>query len=275
VDEERANALTGKRVVVTRAAEQSEALVQALKEKGAVAVLAPLVTFGPAEEPGLVDEVIRGIGRYDWVLVTSQNAVRALQERCEALGIMLGRSARNVRIAAVGPGTAEAAEHAGLKVEYVARRHQGVALAEELGEKIKGKRVLLPRSDRANPELVKKLEEAGAKVKEVVAYKTLRPDEGKLGRTGQLLRDGADAVLFFSPSAVHHLQEILGNGEFVELSKRAVFAAIGPVTQEALRKGKVERVLMARDATVGAVVTALEEYFSGRGGKLPMGAKTE
>jgi uroporphyrinogen-III synthase len=275
VDEERANALTGKRVLVTRAAEQSEALVQALKEKGAVAVVAPMVAFGPADEAGLVDEAIRGIGRYDWMLVTSQNTVRALQERCEALGIMLGQSARNVRIAAVGPGTAEAAEHAGLKVEYVARRHQGAALAEELGEKIKGKRVLLPRSDRANPDLVRKLEEAGVKVKEVVAYKTLRPEEGKLGRTGQLLRDGADAVLFFSPSAVHHLQEILGNGEFVELSKRAVFAAIGPVTREALRKGKVERVLMARDATVGAVVTALEEYFSGSGGKLPIGAKTE
>lgn len=273
MDERRTNALAGKRVVVTRAAEQSEALVQALKEQGAVPVLAPMVAFAPPDEPGLLDEAIRGVGQCDWMLLTSQNAVRALQERCEALGIMLGPSMRNVRIAAVGAGTAEAAEHAGLSVEYVATRHQGTALAEELGEKIKGKKVLLPRSDRANPDLLKKLEDAGAKVKEVVAYKTLRPDEVTLRRTEQLLRGDADAVLFFSPSAVHHLLETLGDSKFVELSKRAVFTAIGPVTQQALRKARIERVLTARDATVGAVVTELVEYFSASAAKLPIGAK--
>jgi uroporphyrinogen-III synthase len=273
VDERRANALAGKRVVVTRAVEQSEALVQALKEQGAVPVLAPMVAFAPPDEPGLVDEAIREMGQYDWVLLTSQNAVRALQERCAALGIMLGPNMRNVRIAAVGVGTAEAAEHAGLNVHYVATRHQGTAMAEELKERIKEKKVLLPRSDRANPDLVTKLEEVGAKVKEVVAYKTLRPDEGTLERMERLLRGGADAVLFFSPSAVHHLRQTLGDSGFVELSKRAVFTAIGPVTQEALRKAKIERVLTARDATVGAVVTALVEYFSAGGAKLPIGAK--
>lgn len=262
MDEGRPHALTGKRVVVTRAEEQSKALVQALREKGAVPLLAPMVAFAPADHPGLLDEAIRTMGRYDWVFLTSQNAVRALEERCEVLGIRLGEAARKCKIAAVGPATAETAKDAGLKLQYVAVRHQGTALAEELAEKIKSKSVLLPRSDRANPELLKKCKELGARPEEVVAYKTLRPPGRDLVKTEAILREGADAVLFFSPSAVNHLQEVLGDEKFLELSKSALFVAIGPVTEAALRKRKVETVKVAVDTKVNAVVEALAEYFS-------------
>jgi uroporphyrinogen-III synthase len=272
VDEGRANPLKGKRVVVTRVEEQSKALVQALREKGAVPLLAPMVAFAHPDHPELLDEAIRAMERYDWVFLTSQNAVRALQERCEVLGISLGQTARKSKIAAVGPATADAAKDAGLKLEYVAVKHQGAALAEELAEKIKGKSVLLPRSDRANPELVKKLEELGAQAKEVVAYKTVQPGEKDLAEAEAILGEGADAVLFFSPSAVNHLQEMLGDEKFLELSRGALFVAVGPVTEAALRTSKVERVRVAGDTKVDAVVEALTEHFSA--GKLkPAGAK--
>jgi len=275
VVEHAANCLAGKRVVVTRAAEQSESLVRALREKGAVPVVVPMVAFGPPDNVELVDEALRGIERYDWMFLTSQNALRALQERSEILGIHLAQAMRGVRIAAVGPATAEAAGVAGLDVEYVAVKHQGTAMAEELGKRIRGKRILLPRSDRANPELVEKLEELGAKVKEIVAYKTVRPDEQSLARAEEMVKEGADAVLFFSPSAVHHLEEVLGSARLLEFSRRALFAAIGPVTEEALRKVKVERVAMARDTTFSAVLAALTNYFSARASEPPAGAKPE
>jgi uroporphyrinogen-III synthase len=272
VDEGRANPLKGKRVVVTRAEGQSKALVQALREKGAVPLLAPMIAFAPPDNPGLVDEAIRSMERYDWVFLTSQNAVQALQERCEVLGILLSDAARKSEVAAVGPATAEAAKGAGLKLQHVAERPQGTALAEELAEKIRGKSVLLPRSDLANPELVKKLEALGARAKEVVAYKTVQPDEKDLTKARAILREGADAVLFFSPSAVNHLQEMLGNEKFLELSRSALFVAIGPVTVGALRRSNVERVKIAGDTKVDAVVEALSEHFSAVELK-PAGAK--
>jgi len=265
VGEDAANWLKGKRVVVTRAAEQNESLVQALREKGAVPVIVPMVAFGPPDDPGLVDEAMQGIEQYEWIFLTSQNALRALQERSEVLGIRLAQRMGGIRIAAVGPATAEAAKNVGLKVEYVALKHQGTAMAKELERKIKGKSILLPRSDRANPELVEQLKGLGAKVKEIVAYKTIRPDEQGLAKAEEMAREGADVVLFFSPSAVHHLQHVLGNEKFLEFSSQALFAAIGPVTEEALRKAKVERVATARDTTVGGVLAALTEYFSARG----------
>ena len=270
--EDAANALKGKRVVVTRALEQSESLVKALRDAGAVPVVVPMVAFGAPDDVTAVDEAIRGAAEFEWVLLTSQNAFRALQERGEDLGVGLADAFRGVHIAAVGPATADAARAAGLAVEYVAVKHRGVELAEELGETVQGKRVFLPRSDRANPELLEKLKQLGASVKDVVAYKTVRPDQPNAGDVQKLIRKDVDAVLFFSPSAVHHFREVLGETSFYKLSRRAVFAAIGPVTEKALRETKVGRVVMAEDTTVGAVIAALKEYFMVSGAKLPAGA---
>jgi uroporphyrinogen-III synthase len=275
VGEKFSGALQGKRVVVTRAAEQSEALVQALREQGAEPVLAPMVVFAPPDDVKAVDAVIQGTEHHDWLLLTSQNALRALQERCERLEVELAQRMRGMRIATVGPATAEATKRAGLNVEYVAATRNGTALAQELSGKIEGKRILLPRSDKANPELVEKLKASGATVNEIIAYKTIPPEGKGLVEAKRAVSEGVDAVLFFSPSAVEHLHDILGEEKFHSLSRQALFAAIGPVTEKALHKAKVERLVMATDVTTAAVIAALTDYFSVNTTKLPAGANPE
>lgn len=273
MDENLGKSLKGKRVAVTRAVEQSAELVKALRERGAVPVVLPMVAFGPPDDVSLLDEAIRQLRNYDWVFLTSQNALRALQERCGLLGVNLAEAVAGVSIAAVGPATAEAAEKAGLRVSYVASKHQGVGLAEELAERVRGKRVLLPRSDRANPELVEELKRLGARVTEVCAYKTIRPEKADSNTAAAIVQERMDAVLFFSPSAAHHLRELLGPERFLELSTTSVFAAIGPVTEDALRKVNVERVVLARDTSVSAVLEALDEYFAHTNSSLSAGVK--
>ena len=233
--DEFANALQGKRVLVTRALQQAESLVSALRNAGAEPVVVPMLAFAPPDDPNVVDQAIRGASHCDWMLLTSQNALRALQERAESMGIDLAKILTNVSIAAVGPATAEIARNAALKVDYVALKHRGVELAEELGSQLRGKRIFLPRSDRANPELVQKLNELGAQVSEIVAYRTVRPDDQLAAQLQQVIHQGVHAVLFFSPSAVHHLRDVLGREKFHELSRRSVFVAIGPITEKALR----------------------------------------
>jgi uroporphyrinogen III methyltransferase / synthase len=255
-------ALKGKRVVVTRAAGQSEPLVAELRRRGAVPMVLPMVRFGLPEKLELLDRAIGQLKSFDWVIVTSQNAVRAIRERCEARKLDMRTAFGGAKIAAVGPATAEAVEGAGLHVSYVARKHLGVALGEELADEVRGKLVLLPRSDKANPELLKSLKRLGAEVVEVCAYRTLAPEKNELEKAAAVLQAGADAVLFFSPSAVQHLRESLGNARFLELSRRSVFTAIGPVTEEALRHAKVERVLLAENTSVNAVVEALTGHFT-------------
>jgi uroporphyrinogen-III synthase len=262
VAEARANALRGKRVVVTRAAEQSEQLLEALKAKGAVPVMLPMVAFAPPDDQKPMNDALGGMRDYDWVFLTSQNALKALGERAHALKLDLREAFSGVKIAAVGPATADAAHALGLRVAHVASKHLGTALAEELTDEVRGKRVLLPRSDRANPELVEVLQQLGAKVSEVCAYKTVRPQSDM--EAAAMMRE-ADAVLFFSPSAVHHLVELLGREAFFNLSQRSVFTAIGPVTEQALHKAGAFRVLLAGDTSAGAVVESLTDYFVNAG----------
>jgi uroporphyrinogen-III synthase len=265
--------LGGKRIVVTRAAEQSESLLLALREHGAIPVLLPMVSFAPPDDPAPLDSALHGLQHFDWLFLTSQNALRALEKRCVELELSLHELLSVVQIAAVGPATAEAAQHAGLPVAYVAKKHQGVALAQELSASVQGKKIFLPRSDRANPDLVQALEGYSAQVTDVVVYKTILPTESETKDYLHQMELGADAVLFFSPSAVHNLQDMLGPARFVILSRAAVYAAIGPVSERALRDTGVSRILAAVDTNVDAVLRALHEHFTSAAQALPAGAK--
>jgi uroporphyrinogen-III synthase len=265
--------LAGKRVVVTRAPEQSQSLVEALREAGAEPVLLPLVAFAPADNAAELDACLRNSVRFDWVFFTSQNALRAVQQRCAALDLPLAQVFAGVKIAAVGPATAEVVTAAGLPVDFVSRIHNGVALAEELSAGAQKKRVFLPRSDRANPELIEVLNLHGWQVTPVVAYKTVSPNSDSPGAQESLLHGGADAILFFSPSAVHHLCDLLGAQRFRDLGNQSIFVAIGTVSENALKAEGIGRILVAADTTVAAAVATLAEYFAKAGQQQPAGAK--
>ncbi len=262
-------------MVVTRALEQSQSLVDALRDAGAETILLPLVAFAPVDNAGELDSCLKNGAPFDWIFFTSQNALRALQERCATLGRPTAEVLAGMKIAAVGPATADAVRAAGLPVAYVSKVHNGVALAEELALEVRGKSIFLPRSDRANPELVAVLERLGAKVTPVVAYKTVPPASEPPEACAALLRGRADAILFFSPSAVHHLRDILGAGRLRELSHQAIFVAIGPVSEHTLQAEGISRLLLAADSTVTAAVATLIEFFSkaGAGQQQPAGAK--
>ena len=265
--------LAGRRVIVTRAVEQSQSLVDALRDADAEPVLLPLVAFTPPDNFTELDACLRDSARFDWVFFTSQNASHAVQQRCAALDLSLERVFAGVKIAAVGPATAEAVTAAGLSVNFISRIHTGVALAEELSAEAQKKRVFLPRSDRANPELIDVLNRHGWEVTPVVAYKTVPPKSDSPGaQESELLRD-ADAILLFSPSAVHHLRDLLGAQRFRALSHQAIFVAIGPVSERALKTEGIDRILLASDTTLAAVVATLGEYFAKAGQHQPAGAK--
>jgi uroporphyrinogen III methyltransferase / synthase len=262
VAEASSSSLAGKRIVITRSAAQSEAIARELAARGAIPVVVPLVAFAEPEDFAPLDAAIVEIQRYDWMILTSAQAVRALVKRCEELKRSLLRSENKLRIGCVGPVSAEAARQAGLPIEYVAETHSGAGLAEELGNRLHGAKVLLPRSDRANPDLPRALKRYGAEVTEVIAYRTLRPTATDERDVRQIADGAADAVLFFSPSAVHHFVELLGSEQLRELQDKLSIAAVGPVTGSALREAGVRRMVLAEDTTAAAVIEALERHFA-------------
>jgi uroporphyrinogen-III synthase len=269
------SSLHGKRVVITRAKEQSEDLFQRLLALDAVPICAPLIQFAAADESGPLDVALRNLDRFDWLFLTSQNALRFVLERAKVLGISLTQQATAIRVATVAPVTAAAAEKAGLHVSYVSLKHQGIGLAEELGPQLKGRRVLLPRSDKAGRELPDALRKVGAEVDDLIAYRTIetQTDDNKLP---DIVRQGEmDAIVFYSPSAVHHFLDIFRRGHTEMAKQKTLFVAIGPVTAAVLRESGVERIAQAADTATGAVLEALSGAFGSAAPRTSAGAKLE
>jgi uroporphyrinogen-III synthase len=251
--------LEGKRIVITRGIEQARDLKERLEHMGAAVLLFPSVGFSEAIEPSRLDRAIHALGECDWILFTSANAVRFFAGRCRKLGVEPKRGG-NYRCAAVGPATASAVAAEGFSADYVAREFVGTALAGELSAWIAGKKIVLPRSDRARPDLPNALRAAGAEVADVVAYHTGGAGAIDPEVMRAICEARVDIVSFFSPSAIENMRVALGAEVFSRLGAKAAFAAVGPVTAEALRNEGLQVAIEAPLTTAESMAAAIEKY---------------
>jgi uroporphyrinogen-III synthase len=268
-DDER-SPLTGKRIVVTRAAEQAGELARTLEGAGAEVLLLPLVRFVEARDTEALDAVLRDLGNFDWLILASTNAVRFIAERQTAIGFPLAvntRSAqmRRPRVAAVGPATASAASAAGFSVDMPAACHSGRELAAELlaklGPRMRGTRVLLPRSNRADDVLPSLLREAGAEVTEVVAYCTVQSGDVDSDVLEEIRRGRVDVIMLTSPSAFHALAELLGSEMLQRICQQTATVAIGSTTATAIREFGLPAPIEAREATSAGMAEAIIQHY--------------
>jgi uroporphyrinogen-III synthase len=270
--------LAGKRVVVTRAAEQSRELISRLEGLGAEVLLAPMVSFADPDDTVVLDAALRSLDKIDWILFTSQNAAKFFVKRIRTLGIETSDLKGATQIATVGPATAAAARSEELQVAYVATHHNGEALAKELRGELTGKRVLLPQSDLAKGDLARTLREFAGQVIEVVTYKTVAPGSapapiGRIRGTEEpadparaalerIRRGEVDVVSFASPSAYHNFAEWMGAETMQRFpSASAKFAAIGPTTARAIREDGFDVAIEASESSSQGLVDAIAGYF--------------
>jgi uroporphyrinogen-III synthase len=257
-----AKPLEGKRIVVTRAPDQAGELIRTLEHMGAEIVALPAVAFESPEDSKALDRALAQLRTFDWVLFTSQNAVRFVALRLEQAGIP-----PVVRqVAAVGPATEEAAKLQGFHVNYVATNHTAHSLAKELRDAFTGRRVFLPQSDRAGDHLASALREGGAQVTDVVAYRTVAPEAPDQSALDRIRAAEIDVTIFASPSAFHNLDSFLGPGELAKLAERVQFAAIGPTTAKAMRESGVRVHIEAEEASATGLADAIAKYYLERPG---------
>ena len=244
--------------------------MERLEELGAEVVLLPLVRFVEPENTADLDQAIRSLDTFDWLIFTSANAVTFFLGHCRALECWpdatgaAHRATKNTpKIAVVGSATELALKKEGLQASLVPREFSGVGLAAELRGAVAKKTVLLPRSDRATEELPSLLRKAGAKVAEVIAYRTVGPGSFDHDLIASIRAGQADAVTFFSPSAFREFQNLLGADALANWNSRVAFAAVGPVTAEAIRAANLPLAVEAEESTTASLIEGLENYFAG------------
>ena len=251
--------LFGKRVLVTRARHQASALSRLLAERSAQPVELPVIDIQATANTEELDEVIKNIKRYHWVVFTSVNGVAAYFQRLQALKLD-SRTLGGLKIGAIGSATAEALGERGIIPDYIPQVYTGRGFIAGLKSRdIAGQRFLLPRADIADKELTEGITQLGAEAHDVAAYRTV-PAADTISRARQMLAAGEiDIVTFTSSSTVSNLVAAF-KGEQPPLDGAKV-ACIGPKTADTAVRSGLKVDIVADEHTIPGLVAAIEEYF--------------
>ena len=257
--------LYGWRVLVPRAKEQAGPMNARLSTYGAIPQSVPTISMEPPRNPAQMDRAIKGIveGRYQWIVFTSTNAVDAVWDKFEELGLD-ARAFAGVHLAAVGQKTGDALRDRGMLPELIPHRTKQNAhgLVESFPEYVEDidpvSRVLLPRADLGTDVLVDGLIDLGWEVDDVVAYRTVRAAPPPLEVRDMIKSGGFDAVCFTSASTVKNLVGIAGKPH-----QRTIIAAIGPMAAAEAREQGLRVDVVPEVADVPSLVNALAEHVAG------------
>lgn len=256
-----AQPLTGRRILVTRAAHQAGKLSDGLRALGAEPVEVPLLEIRPPENFAPLDLALRQLALYDWLILTSANAVRALAERSAELSTPLTLPP-SLLVAAIGEATAAAARKAGFPITLIPESYVAESLMEKLVARVAGKRVLLARAAVARDVIPDALRAAGAQVDVVDAYRNAMP-EAAPEQLKRALAAGIDAITFTSSSSASHLAEAARAAGIKFPFEGVPAISIGPVTSQSLRELGWEPAGEAEPADIGGLISAVVRVLGG------------
>ncbi|MEV5541158.1 bifunctional uroporphyrinogen-III C-methyltransferase/uroporphyrinogen-III synthase [Saccharopolyspora shandongensis] len=254
-------ALYGWKVLVPRTKEQAGVMSDRLWSHGAVSHEVPTISVEPPRSPAQMERAVKGLvdGRYQWVVFTSANAVRAVWEKFGEFGLD-ARAFSGVKIACVGEATAEKVRSFGIIPELLPAGDQSSdGLLQEFPphDDILDPvdRVLLPRADIATETLSAGLRERGWEVDDVTAYRTVRAAPPPAETREMIKTGGFDAVCFTSSSTVRNLVGIAGKPH-----ARTLVACIGPNTAETAKEFGLRVDVQPEIPRVEDLVDALAEH---------------
>ena len=245
--------LYGRRIVVTRATQQAQALTQKLRELGADVIEMPATQVARLDLAPL-REAIGELSRYQWLILTSQNAVAILWEQLLGEGRDV-RALAALKIAAVGPATAAALLEHGIAVDVIPQRFVAEGLLEMMRERndVASKRILYVTAEGSRDVLPQGLREIGAEIDVIEAYRSVLDGQGAERLARAIEAGKLDLATFTSGSAVRGYVDAIGE----DLAVQIPAASIGPQTSDALREAGIEVKAEAKESTVDGLVSAV------------------
>lgn len=245
-----------RRILVTRPRAQADDFAERLFAAGFEPIYFPVIEIQPIENNLALDRAFEKMSCYEWVVFTSVNAVDVVFDRLSSSPFGRGVRGEGVRVAAIGPKTAEALHKHNIEPDFVPEEYVAEAILLGLGNLV-GKWVLLPRAEIARKALPEGIVQAGGIAHEIAVYKTIPIQPDADGLTA--LRGGVDVVTFTSPSTVQNFVAIAKqNGlDPLYLPNNPLFACIGPITEQAAREEGITNLIVAEEYTTDGLVKAL------------------
>lgn len=245
--------LAGRKVLVTRAAHQAGKLSDGLRAAGIEPVEVPVLEIAPPLDFAPLDEALRHLASFDWVIFTSANAVRAVADR--AAKINAQSVPDSLKVAAVGSATAAAAGEAGWTVSLVPESYVAESLVSALEGQVAGRRVLLARAEVARDVIPAALRSAGAFVQVVEAYRNVVPADAP-ARLSAALAAGINAATFTSSSSVTHLRDVAQAAGLPFPFPGVAAISIGTITSQTLREYSWEPAIEAAPHDIPGLIAA-------------------
>ncbi len=248
--------LLGKRIGITRPEEQAGPQIARALALGAEPLLMPTIRIEPVDDWTTVDAVLSRIAGFDWIVWTSVNGVRAFLGRLWETGGDV-RQLGGVKLAAIGPSTAEAIARFHLRADVVPHQYRAESLAESLRREVSGQHVLWARASRGRDVLPRELMAAGADVEELVVYRN--EDVARFPESSAAALDAGDIdwVGLSSPSIARQFAALLSPSARKHLRERMRLAAISPVTQQAAEEAGLPVAVTAETYTWDGIFDAI------------------
>jgi uroporphyrinogen III methyltransferase/synthase len=249
--------LFAKKILVTVPSEEQARLSGLLEECGAECVEMPLIEIKQLSDYSALDEAIRRIEKYNWLIFTSQNGVKYFKKRLRSLKKDI-RVLKGVKVACIGPKTKMAVESLGIRIDISPGEFTQEGLVDSFKKiNIKGKNILIARAKEARDVLPDSLKKMGANVSVLAAYKAeLRKERHRSG----FLKD-LDLVTFTSSSCVEGFFRNFSRKEIFSRNNKFKIASIGPITSQTLRRRGLKAHIQARAYTLDGLAEAIVKYY--------------
>lgn len=257
-DDAPSNFLKQKTVLVTRASAQASGFAELLRSHGARVLELPTLEIVPPSSWVDLDRAIEKLSDFDWLILTSTNAVDAFFARLYQAG-KDSRALADVKIAVVGQKTAQSLQSHGITPDFIPPNFIADALVSNFPLSPAGQRILFPRVETGGREvLVKELTAQGAIITEIAAYQSQCPDLIDLSILAALQQQSVDIITFASSKTVKHFQQLIGDSLPLGWQDKVSIASIGPQTSATCRElfGKVD--IEATEYTLPGLIAALE-----------------
>jgi len=232
--------LIDKKIIITRAQEQTSEAREIFRNNGAEVFDLPSLLIGPPDDWGPLDEALQEIYTFDWIIFSSANGVRNVEERMKSIGLSLAKISKTIKIAAVGRKTASLLSEINAKISFVPPDFVADSLVENFPQNEKGLKLFIPRVQTGGRSILSdSFKLKGAEVTEVAAYESSCPQDIPQKTIDALNSGKIDIIAFTSGKTVINTVSLLKKyfGEnWLKLLEKIKIVSIGPQTSNSCKK---------------------------------------